>query len=122
MEMKNFFKKIAVIIKEDRGILGYFLINFVVSLVVFVLGLVTLRPDSAVVKIAYGDIGGYSDGTWVDMLVFPIFGMIIGVLHSIIAVMIYHKNGKAAARVFFVISIATGVLATIVLCRLVWEG
>ena len=37
--------------------------NLLASIGLFVFGMISLNPSSAVVKIGYGDIGGYRDGS-----------------------------------------------------------
>lgn len=120
--MRNLKKSFITIFKEQRGLFILMGLNFLFGLFVLIFSLVTLNPDGAVVKIGYGDIGGYRDGTWVDMLTFPILSIIFGVLHNFLAVKIYEKHGDGIAKVFVVVSFLLLVGTFIVLTRLLGEG
>ena len=98
------------------------ILNFVVSIALFVFSIIRLNPNSAVVKIGYGDIGGYRDGAWTDMLAFPILALVFGILHGLIAVKIYHRRGAGVTK-FFLITTSMLIIGTfIVLTRLLKEG
>lgn len=98
------------------------ILNFVVSIALFVFSIIRLNPNSAVVKIGYGDIGGYRDGAWTDMLAFPILALVFGILHGLIAVKIYHRRGAGVTK-FFLITTSMLIIGTfIVLIRLLKEG
>lgn len=120
--MKSFADAFLKIAKNEKAILVWFFVNFVFSLPLFIVGILNLNSDSAVVKIGYGDIGGYRDGSWVDMLAFPILAVLFGILHSMIAVRIYTKKGAGMARIFLAISLAMIFVAFAILIRLVSEG
>ena len=73
------------------------IILLVLGLTLFVYSLLCLQPNASVVKVGYGDIGryqggewssminagGYRDGSWMQMLAFPILALIFGVLHKL---------------------------------------
>mgnify|MGYP007070338116 CR=1 FL=1 len=83
--MKNFKETIGEIYRNERGLLIVMLLNTVFALVLLIFSLIKLNPNAAVVKIGYGDIGGYRDGAWVDMLAFPLLAVVFGVLHNFLA-------------------------------------
>ena len=120
--MKNLKKLLAKIFKEDRAVIYFMIGNFLLSVVLFVAGIVNLKPNSAVVKIAYGDVGGYVDGKWTDMLVFPMLAVLLGVVHSGLFLRIYEKYGKNIAIIFIVMTMLITVGALFVLFRLLGEG
>ena len=98
------------------------LLNVIASAALLIFGIASLNPNVAVVKIGYGDIGGYRDGSWVDLLAFPILAIIFGVFHNLIALKIYHKRGAGMTK-FFVLTTSTLIAgAFIVLIRLLREG
>ena len=66
--------------------------------------------------------GGYRDGAWGAMFVFPILALIIGVFHNLIAVRLCNRRGEGSARAFLTMSLAILVGALIVLIRLLREG
>ena len=81
--MKLGFKEDFIkIYQTERGILILMILNLLLSIALLVFSLINLNPNSAVVKIGYGDIGGYRDGSWADMLAFPLLAIIFGVFHD----------------------------------------
>lgn len=134
--MSNLKKSIKKIYQGEKPLFWsmFVLILFSFSLLLF--SLVTLKPEASVVKIGYGDIGGYSggewssmsnsggyqDGSWTNMLVFPILAAVLGVLHPLLAIKIYHKRGVGVAQIFVIVSIALVGATWLVLQRLLGEG
>ena len=86
--------------RAERGMLVNMIINLLLSLALFVFAFVNLNPNSAVIRIGYGDIGGYRDGTWENMLAFPVLALVFGIFHNVIALRIYHKRGSGMAKFF----------------------
>lgn len=120
--MKNFKEDITQIYHNERFMLILMIINLLASVALLIYSLVTLNPSSAVVKIGYGDIGGYRDGSWFDMFAFSILAIILGVFHNFIAVRIFHKRGAGMTK-FFVITTTVLIIGTfIVLFRILKEG
>lgn len=120
--MPGFKEDFAKIYQTERGILLLMAFNLILSIAVIVFSIINLNPNAAVIKIGYGDIGGYRDGTWVDMLAFPILSFILGVLHSLLAVRIFHKRGSGMAK-FFLLTTTMLILGTfLVLIRSLGEG
>ena len=116
--MKYFIQDIKKIYAEERNMLILMVFNIMLALVLLVMGIININPNVAIVKIGYGDIGGYRDGTFVDMLVFPIMAIILGVFHNLIAMKIFHKRGAGMTK-FFVATTTMLILgAFIVLIRL----
>lgn len=97
-------------------------LNMVASLALLIFGVVNLNPNVAVVKIGYGDIGGYRDGSWIDMLAFPLLALTFGIFHNLIALKIYHKRGAGMTKFFILATSALIAGAFIVLIRLLREG
>lgn len=120
--MKDFPDDIKKIYIEERLMFILMLLNIAISLALLIFSITKLNPSAAVVKIGYGDIGGYRDGTWSEMLVFPLLAIIFGVLHNFIAVRIYRKRGTGMTK-FFLITTTVLIIGTfIVLIRLLKEG
>lgn len=118
------------IIKEDflkiyqteRGILAFMILNLLFSVALIVLACVNLNPNASVVKIGYGDIGGYRDGSWIDFLAFPLLALVFGIFHSFLALRIFHKRGSGMAK-FFLVTTTVLILGTfLVLIRTLGEG
>ena len=116
--MKHFIEDLKKIYQNERLTLVLIIINILGSIALLVVGVLKLNPDSAIVKIGYGDIGGYRNGSWADMLVFPLLAIIFGFFHTLIALRIYEKRGAGMTK-FFLITTATLIIgAFIVLFRL----
>ena len=120
--MKDLPSYIKTIYKEERLMFILMLLNITLSLALLVFSIIKLNPGAAVVKIGYGDIGGYRDGTWSEMLAFPLLALIFGFLHNIIAVRIFKKRGAGMTKFFLITTTALIIGAFIVLIRLLKEG
>lgn len=119
--MKTLKKDLIKIYQTERGALFIIILNFVLSLILLIFSIFNLNPNASVVKIGYGDIGGYRDGTWLDLLAFPILAIIFGVLHNFLALRIFHKRGGGMTK-FFLLTTTTLILGTfLVLIRLLGE-
>ena len=119
--MKNFLEDIKKIYKNERLTLGLIILNILGSITLLIVSLLKLNPDSAVVKIGYGDIGGYRNGSWADILVFPLLAIIFGLLHTLIALRIYEKRGAGMTK-FFLIATTTLIIGTFILLFRLTEG
>lgn len=120
--MKYFAEDLKKIYAEERIMLALMILNTIASIALLIFGIVSLNPNVSVVKIGYGDIGGYRDGSWLDLLAFPILAIILGVFHNLIALKLYHKRGAGMAKFFILTTSALIVGAFIVLIRLSREG
>ena len=116
--MKHFIEDLKKIYQNERLTLVLIIINILGSIALLVVGVLKLNPDSAIVKIGYGDIGGYRNGSWADMLVFPTLSIIFGFFHTLIALRIYEKRGAGMTKFFLITTTALIVGAFIVLFRL----
>ena len=120
--MKNFKKDIIKIYQTERGVLILMVFNLLLSIALIVFAIINLNPNAAVVKVGYGDIGGYRDGNWVDMLAYPLFAIIFGVFHNLLAVRIFHKRGSGMTK-FFLLATTMLIAGTfLVLIRTLGEG
>lgn len=120
--MKNFKKTINEIYHNERGLLIVMVLNIALAVVLMVFSLVKLNPNAAVVKIGYGDIGGYRDGTWMDMLAFPLLAIMFGALHNLLALKIFQKRGGGMTKFFLIITTILILGSFLVLIRLLGEG
>lgn len=119
LDFKSDFIKIY---QTERGILLLMIINLCLAIGLTIFSVVNLNPNSTVVKVGYGDIGGYRDGGWADLLVFPLLAIILGVLHNLLALRIFRKRGGGMAKFFLVITTALIAGSILVLARLLGEG
>lgn len=132
-ELKNNWQEIKT---KERRLVAWMVLSALLAVVLLVFSLISLRPNSSVVKVSYGDIGryqggewssmsnagGYHDGSWMNMFAFPILAIVFGFVHNILAIKLYGKRGAAMAKTLVVISIGLTILAFIVLARLLGEG
>ena len=116
--MKDFSASIKQIYQEERFMFILMIWNAVSAIALFVIGVVNLNPSAAVVKIGYGDIGGYRSGSCADMLTFPLLAIIFGVFHNLIAVRIFKKRGAGMTKFFLIATTALIICTGIVLLRL----
>lgn len=120
--MKTFKEDLIAIYQNERSILILIALNFLISVGLMVFAIIRLNPNAAVIRTGYSDIGGYRDGAWTGLLTFPIIAVIFGVMHSLLAVKVFHKRGGGMAK-FFLITTTMLILGTIlVLSRLLGEG
>lgn len=120
--MKTLREDFIKIIHTEHGVLLLMGLNFLLAIVLIVYSFVNLNPNSAVIPVGYGDIGGYRTGTWVDLLAFPLLALIFGVLHSFLAIRIFHKRGSGMTK-FFLLTSSCLILGTaLVLFRTLGEG
>ena len=118
-DLKADFKKIY---QTERLMLMLMGANVLIALILMIVSMVRINPASSVVKTGYGDIGGYRDGTWNELIAFPLMAILFGVLHNFIAVKIFHKRGAGMAKFFLVTTTALIFGAFVVLFRLTQEG
>lgn len=101
----------------------------VLSGVLLIFALTTLRPQNSVVIVGYGDVygeiaglsGGYRRDSWLNMLAFPILALMYGLLHNALALKIYRKYGKDLALVLVVMTMLLILGTVIVIIRLLGE-
>lgn len=120
--MSDLKKQLLDIYRNNKSLLVLMGLLFLFSVFVMIYAIVGIDPNSAVVKIGYGDIGGYRDGSWFNMLTFPVLAVVFGVLHNFLAIKIYEKQGGGVAKVFLAVSILLVVGMFIVLIRLLGES
>ncbi len=118
------------IVREQKGLLAAMIGLMAMSLILLVIALVTLRPQTTVVITGYGDVygelagltGGYRRESWLNMLAFPILALLFGVVHNFLAVRVYQKYGRDAALVLVVVTMLLVVATALVIFRLLGEG
>lgn len=120
--MRTFKADVISIYQTSRGILILIAFNFFLATGLLIFSLINLNPNAAVVKVGYGDIGGYRDGTWSDMVAFPLLAVLFGVFHSFLSVRIFHKRGSGMAKFFLLATTMLIFGAILVLVRLLGEG
>ncbi len=120
--MKNFKEDLISIYQSERGLLILMILNLLLAIILLVFSITSLNPNSAVVKIGYGDIGGYRDGIWTDMIAFPLLAITLGVLHNLLTLRVFRKRGGGMAK-FFAITTTALIMGTgLVLVRLLGES
>lgn len=120
--MKSLKEDIIEIYNKERGLLVFMVQILIIALGVFVFSLTKIDATSSVVKIGYGDIGGYRDGVWLNMFAFPILALVFGVLHNLLAVRLYKKRGVGMTKFFLATTLMLLIGTVLVLIRLSSEG
>ena len=116
--------------RKQKGLMAAMIILAVLSVLLLIFALVTLRPQNTVVIVGYGDVygeiaglsGGYRRDSWLNMLAFPILALLYGFVHNVLALKVYRKYGKDMAVVVTVATMILVVGTFIVLLRLLGEG
>lgn len=99
------------------------------SLVLLIFSLTTLRPQSTVVIVGYGDVygeiagisGGYRRDSWLNMLAFPTLALLYGIVHNLLVLRVYRKYGKDAALAVVVATMLLILGTFVVIFRLLGE-
>lgn len=120
--MKKFKEDFLEIYQNERWLLLLMLINLLISIVFFIFTIVRINPNSAVIKVGYGDIGGYRDGTWGDMLAFSILAIVFGVIHAFLVMRIYRKRGSGMAKFLLITTMLLIFGAILTHIRLIGEA
>ena len=135
-QMRGLVTDLKEVYEKHRTLFTLMVVMFVLAIVLFIYSVANLQPGNSVIKVSYGDIGryqggewssmsnsgGYHDGSWQAMLVYPLFSLVFGFLHSIIALRIFRKKGDKLASVFVITTIFLILLTLLILWRLLGEG
>ncbi|MBQ3294457.1 hypothetical protein IJG98_01875 [Candidatus Saccharibacteria bacterium] len=133
--MKDIGAGLKKIFREEKGLLAMMLVLFVMGVVLILHTLFHFKAGGTTMYIGYSDIGeftggdplslwssgGYRTGGWAEMAVFPILGVILGVLHNLFAVQAFKRRGKGFAMAVVMISMMIAVGAFVLLMRLLGE-
>ena len=116
--MKDFKTDFKIIYQKERIMLTLMVINLLLAIALAIFSFIKLNPDTAVVKVGYGDIGGYRDGSWTDLIAFPLLAVLFGIIHNFIAVRIFRKRGAGMTKFFLTVTTLLIIGAFIVFVRL----
>ncbi len=120
--MKHFKEDFIRLYQNERLTLVIMGLNLLLSLLLIFVSIINLSPESATMKVGYGDIGGYRDGVWSELLVFPALWVVLGVFHGFIAVDIFHKRGAGMAKFFLLTTLGLIIATFVVFIRLMGEN
>lgn len=117
------------ICRKQKPLMVAMIVLAVMSLVLLIFALTTLRPQSTVVIVGYGDVygeiagisGGYRRDSWLNMLAFPALAVIYGFVHNILVLRTYRKHGRDAAMVLVVGTMMLIVGTVVIMLRLLGE-
>ncbi len=95
------------ICRKQKPLMVAMIVMGIMSIILLIFALTTLRPQSTVVIVGYGDVygeiagisGGYRRDSWLNMLAFPALAVIYGFVHNMITLRVYRKYGRDAAMV-----------------------
>lgn len=117
------------ICRKQKGLMMAMIVLAVLSGIMLIFSLTTLRPQNTVVIVGYGDVygeiagisGGYRRESWANMLAYPVLALVFGLVHNLLVLRIYRKYGKDAALVLAVVTMLLVVTAVVVMLRLMGE-
>lgn len=120
------WKEIA---RKQKPLMIAMIVLLVVSAILLVFSLTTLRPQNTVVIVGYGDVygeiaglsGGYRRDSWMNMLAFPALALIYGLLHNVMIMKVYRKYGRDTAMMVAVASILLVIGTFVIIFRLLGE-
>ncbi|MBQ6320967.1 hypothetical protein IJI17_01970 [Candidatus Saccharibacteria bacterium] len=133
--MKEIGKGLAEIFRKEKGLFFGMVVLFLVGGLLILHTVVNFKVRGTTMYIGYSDIGkftggdwlslwnsgGYRTGGWAEMVVFPVLGLTLGVLHNMFAAQVYQRRGKGFASIFVLMSVLIGVGAFVLLLRLLGE-
>ena len=102
--MKDLKADFKIIYQKERIMLIIMILNLLLAIALIIFSLIKLNPGASVIKVGYGDIGGYRDGSWTDLIAFPLLAILFGVLHNFIAMRIFHKRGAGMTKFFLTVT------------------
>lgn len=114
---------------KQRRLMVMMIILAVMSAVILIFSLATLRPQNTVVIVGYGDVygeiaglsGGYRRDSWLNMLAFPALAILFGFIHNLLALRAYRKYGREVALMVIYATMALVVGELVVMLRLLGE-
>ncbi len=115
--------------RKQKGLMTAMIILALLSIALLIFSLTTLRPQSTVVIVGYGDVygeiagisGGYRRDGWMNMLAFPALAIIYGFIHNLLILRIYRKYSKDVALVTAFATMFLIIATFIVIFRLLGE-
>ena len=121
--MKELAADFKAIFKKDRGLFIWMIIQFALSVLLFLIPIIRLNATQRKVWARYSDIdNGYSQGDWWYLLSFSVLAITLGIGHILIAARLFTKRGKDIARLFLGISMIIAVVAIHFVNTLLGEG
>ena len=125
----NFGSTWKEVIRKQRGLMVAIIVLFVMSVILLIFSLITLRPQGAVVIVGYGDVYGEIAGLSgvsrrersMTMLEFPVLAVVLVMLNNLLALRVYRKYGKVPALMLVYATMLLVVGAFVVILRLLGE-
>ena len=119
-EIAEDFRSIA---KKDRNLFVWMTVNFLASLVLFLIPLFNLNSGKVKIWARYSDIdNGYAQSDWWYLLAFSLVAIAMGIGHTLLAARLYKKRGKDIARLFLLISFIIIAVGIRFILNIVGEG
>lgn len=121
--MKELATDFKTIFKKDRGLFIWMLLQFGLSVVLFLEPILRANSTQPKVWARYSDIdNGYSQGEWWYLMSFSVMAITLGIGHILLSARLYTKRGKDVARLFIGISCILIVIAIYFVGCLLGEG
>lgn len=126
LNLKSTWREVA---RKQKPLMVAMIVLLVMALALLIFSLVTLKPQSTVVIVGYGDVygeiagltGGYRRDSWMSMLAFPLLALLFGLVHNVIALRVYRQYGRNTALMVVGLTMLMVVGAFVVLLRLLGE-
>lgn len=118
MKKEQIKEVLLQIYQKNKSLILMMSVLLATSLAFLIMSLVNLRISSTAVKVGYGDISGYQYGQWTNLLAFPVFSLILGLVHNFLAIRLYEKKGSGLAMALVICSIALCIVGMVMVSRL----
>jgi hypothetical protein len=118
--VKELIKNISTIAKNDRKMLCFMIGLFLASVALIVVTIINTKIGSNVkVWSRYASFGiNYYSDFWYFSLAFIAEGLVLGILHNLLAVQLYFRKGKVAAIVLLASSLFLAILSAVTIFRI----
>lgn len=121
--MKELAENFKSIYKNDRRVLIAMILLFLIGATLTLVPIFNLNPATPKIWAKYSDITqGYAEGDWWYLLSFSVLGIILSIVHVLIAARLYAKRGTSTAMMFLIISICVAFIAGAFLIKILGEG
>ena len=106
---------------DNRGML-FVLVGFVaVGVLSAIMMFLSLKPSGSVVKVLYSDLAGYRDGSWREMIFFPINNLVLCVLTLMMIGRMYKERGAIMTKTVLCVAMSVMLVSIVIFLRLSGE-
>jgi len=118
--MKDIIASIKTIINSDHRVLVAMVALLLSAIAIVSISLANVHVSNLPIWSRYTSLGAnYYDDQWQYLFVFVAEGIILGIIHNLIALKIYSKKGKQLTIMFICTSIFIALISAITLLRII---